>query len=222
MKARGVCNFMTEQTPKKQKPWKIGFIILAIINLLVILVLGFLLFGPVAKTKAPVTKDTYEGESSTFTVRTSKENLDDLVNAYIDNLLGDSEHRYKVDFDEDVHLIGELPVFSTTVPLSVHMEPIVQKNGDIVMKLNSISVGLLELPNKKIMQYIDKYLTMPEWVKVQPDKEEIYVALTDMKIKSNFKVKADKIDLEANHISFDISVPYETLGIENDDDLEVK
>lgn len=209
---------MTPQ-PKQQR-WKLFFIVLAIVNIVVISILGFLLFGPVPEKNFPEKVTISKEESSEFTVRTSKQNLNELVNAYIDNLLGDSEYRYQISFDEDVHLLGELPIFSATVPLSVHMDPIVQDNGDVIMKLNSISVGLLELPNKKIMEYIDKYLEMPKWVTVHPKKEEIYVALTKMDIKSNFKVTADQIDLKSNNISFKISVPYETLGIEGEDDIK--
>src|SRR5699024_11014378 len=101
--------------------------------------------------------------------------------------------------------------------LSIHLEPLVQDNGDIVLKQRSISVGLLELPNKKIMEYIKKYLTMPDWVTVNPAEEEIYVAISDMDIKSNFRVSVEHLDLEANNIAIKIFIPYKTLGLEGVD-----
>ncbi len=55
---------------------------------------------------------------------------------------------------------------------------------------------------------------MPEWVTVDPANEEIYVAVTDMQIKSNFRISVEHFDLEANNLSFKIDVPYESLGIE--------
>ena len=113
-------------------------------------------------------------------------------------------------------MIGELPVFSTTVPLSVHLDPEVQKNGDVILKQKSISIGMLELPNKKIMEYMQKYLPMPSWVTVDPHKEEIYVAVTDMNIRSNFDVKLEHIDLEKNNLAFKIQIPYSSLGIDED------
>src|SRR5699024_1622137 len=99
--------------------------------------------------------DVINDEGSEFFVRTTKSNLNELVNAYLNKLLRNTEHRYYVILDEDVQLFGELPVFSSTVPLFINFEPLVQKNGDIVLKQKSISVGLLELPNKKIMGYVD-------------------------------------------------------------------
>ena len=144
------------------------FIILLTCNILVVAVLAALLFWPVPKTKVPEPYVPPEQQSSEFTIRTTKENLNDLVNAYLDKLLKDTRHQYTVSLEDDVHLIGELPVFSSTVPLSIHLEPVVQDNGDVVLKQRSISIGLLELPNKKIMEYIKKYLPMPEWVIVNP------------------------------------------------------
>ena len=190
------------------------FFSLLAFNIFIIILLIALIFWPVPENKIPITEEASEQASSEFVIRTTKQNLNNLVNAYIEKLLGDSKHHYKVSLEEDVHLIGELPVFSSTVPLSVHFEPLVQENGDLILKQRSISVGLLELPNQKIMEYMDKYLPMPEWVTVNPKDQEIYVAVTDMDIQSNFQVAVETIDLEANNLAFKLKVPYETLGIE--------
>ncbi|WP_106495933.1 YpmS family protein [Lentibacillus sp. Marseille-P4043] len=207
---------MTEhKTNKPQKnKWKRLFYSLLTINVVIIGLLALFIFWPVSETAVPDSKTQATQESSEFVVRTTKENLNELVNAYIDKLLNDSAHNYKISLEDDVHLIGELPAFSTTVPLSVHLEPIVQDNGNVILKQNSISIGLLELPNQTIMKYMKKYLPMPEWVTVNPKDEEIYVAVNEMDIKSNFHVSIERFDLGANDLAFKIKVPYETLGIE--------
>lgn len=196
--------------------WKPSFYILLGINIAVILILMILILSPTPDSKASDKEVKEPKESSEFIVRTTRSNLNDLVNAYLTQTLKDTEHQFKVVVDEDVHLTGKLPLFSSTVPLSVHLEPIVQENGDVILKQKSISVGLLELPNQKVMEYIEKYLPMPEWVAVNPKKEEIYVAITDMKMKSNFQVSAERIDLAADNIAFKIKIPYETLGLDSD------
>jgi len=205
-------------TPKQQynkKNWRKRFITLCIINVIVIVALFMYLYSPIPEKDLQLaTKDYSKENSSEFYIRTTKQNLNNLVNAYLDKLLLGTNHHYSVNLDEDVQLFGELPIFSTTVPLLINLEPIVQENGDIALKQKSISVGSLQLPNRKIMQYIDKYLPMPEWVIVNPKEEEIYVKVTEMDIKSNFKVKVEQFDLEANNISFKINVPYKTLGID--------
>jgi len=67
------------------------------------------------------------------------------------------------------------------------------------------------------MEYLEAYLPMPKWVTINPANEEIYVAVTDMEIKSNLNVSVKNFDLEANNLAFNIEVPYKTLGIELSD-----
>lgn len=206
---------MTKNEKQKHGKWQRLFYSLLFINIAVFLTITTLLFWPVSSSTTTEETNDELLASSEFTVRTTKDNLNDLVNAYIDKFLHNTNHHYRVSLEEDVHLLGELPVFSTTVPLSIHLEPLVQENGDIILKQKSISIGLLQLPNKKIMEYIKKYLPMPDWVMVNPKKEEVYVAVSNMDIKSNFQVSVEHFDLEANNLAFKFNVPYETLGIES-------
>ncbi|WP_404456086.1 YpmS family protein [Virgibacillus necropolis] len=207
---------MKRRDKQVKSKWKKYFFLLLTINVVIVLGIMLLIFWPVSSSTIPSTEEVDEQKSSQFTVRTSKDNLNELVNAYLDKLLDNSRHHYSIELKEDVHLLGELPVFSSTIPLSVHFEPLVQENGDVILKQKSISVGLLELPNQKIMEYMKKYLPMPEWVTVNPKEEEIYVAVTNMDIRSNFKVSIENFDLEANNLAFKIHVPYKTLGIKPD------
>lgn len=156
-------------------------------------------------------------DSSEFFVRSSKDNVDELANAYIDKLLTNTNQSYHIELNDDVELHGELPFFSTSVPLLAHFEPDVQENGDIILKQKSISIGNLKLPNRKIMQYIKNYLPVPPWVVIQPDEQQVYVKVTAMNIRSNLKVGVEHFDLEKDNISFRINIPYKTLGI---DDLD--
>gem|GEM_PF-444313 len=205
---------MKNNQPPKRNKWKRWFLGLLTLNLIVMLTITGLVFAPISKSDPPPVSKVDTSSSSEFVVRTTKKNLNELVNAYLENLLDGTQHQYSISLEEDVHLIGELPVFSTTVPLSVHLEPLVQENGDVILEQKSISIGLLELPNKKIMEYIDKYLPMPDWVTVNAKEEEIYVSMAEMDIKSNFKVSVEHFDLDANDLAFRINVPYQTLGID--------
>lgn len=215
---------------KKHKSvnWKKRFVILAVVNITVLALFAMFVYSPIPKTELEESSNQYKNEnSSEFIVRTTKQNVNNLVNAYIDKLLVNSDHIYTINLEEDVQLFGELPIFSTSVPVLIHFDPIVQDNGDLVLEQKSISVGNLKLPNKKIMQYLKKYLPVPEWVVIQPDKESVYVNVSEMDIKSNFEVGVEQFDLENNVIAFRIKVPYETLGIdvmeslqENDPDNE--
>ena len=194
--------------------WKKLFFSLLTLNIITIILIISLIFWPVEQVQIHTIDEPPAEASSEFIVRTTKNNLNELINAYIEQLLKGTKHRYRISLEDDVHLQGELPVFSTTVPLSIRLEPIVQDNHDLVLVQKSISIGLLQLPNKKIMEYIQDYLPMPKWVSINPKEEEIYVAISEMDIKSNFKVSVEHFDLEANHLAFKIKIPYRTLGID--------
>ncbi|WP_040978174.1 YpmS family protein [Oceanobacillus jeddahense] len=206
---------VTNRRIKINNKWKAGFLGLLIFNGVILLLLLALIFWPVSNNEFPPKSALDEQASSEFYIQTTKQNLNNLVNAYIEKLLEGTDHHYRILLEDDVHLMGELPVFSSTVPLSVRFEPIEQANGDLILQQKSISVGLLELPNKKIMEYMDRFLPMPEWVTIDPDSQEIYVAVTDMDLQGNFAVAVQHMDLEANNITMKLVVPYETLGIQN-------
>ncbi|AXI10705.1 DUF2140 domain-containing protein [Oceanobacillus zhaokaii] len=202
------------QRLKEKNKWKKFFYSLLALNIAVIIIFTVLIFWPGSQRDIALNEKNVKEASSEFFVRTTKKNLNDLINTYLAQLQKDTEHQYQVSLEDDVQLIGELPVFSTTVPLAVHFEPLVQENGDIILKLRSISVGLLELPNKIIMEFMKEYLSMPEWVTIIPNDEAIYLAVTEIEMKSNFKVAVEHIDLEANNLVFKINVPYQSLGID--------
>ncbi|WP_010097679.1 YpmS family protein [Ornithinibacillus scapharcae] len=204
-----------EQDKQNINKWKWSFFTLLFINIVFITIIFGLIFWPVKnEADIPFSEHQTTQDSSEFIIRTTKKNLNELINAYMYEYLKDSKHKYRVTLDEDVELVGEIPVFSTTVPISIRLEPIVQENGDVILRQKSISLGLMELPNKKVMEYMDKYLPVPNWVNINPKEEEIHVAVTQMDIKSNFHVSVEQMDLERNNLAFKIKIPYETLGIE--------
>lgn len=212
-----------ERKQTKKINWRKRFFLLGGINLLILLLLAIYLYSPIPAKQFETKQKQWNSKSgSEFLIRTSKQNLNDLVNAYLDKLLTNTEQDFTLLLEEDVQLYGELPFFSSTVPLLIHFDPEVQSNGDIVLKQKSIAVGLLQLPNKKVMQYVDQYLPTPDWVVINPKEEEIYVKITEMDIKSNLEVKVEQFDLESNNIAIRLQVPYKTLGIDVLEQLETE
>ncbi|WP_226036216.1 YpmS family protein [Aquibacillus saliphilus] len=205
---------MGNQHQRKKHNWKIFFLSLLGINVTIFIVLLLLIFLPTSKTEELPEKEYIEEDAGAeFTVHSSKQNLSELVNGYVDKLLKDKSDMYSVQLEDDVQLIGSIEVFETDIPVSIRLEPIVQENGDLILKQKEISLGLLHLPNKKILEYLKSNIPTPEWVVINPKEENIYVAITQMEIKSNFKVRVQQFDLENDRISFRIKVPNKTLGL---------
>ncbi len=198
---------------KIEKNWKAFFIALLGFNVLFLLSVMLFIFWPTSEVEPPEKEFIEEEEGAEFTINSSKENLTELVNAYIDKLLKDDEDKYRVSFEDQVHVTGSVDAFMTEVPISISLTPIVQENGDIILQTEDMSLGLLNLPNNKILEYVNNRVDPPEWLVINPKEENIYIAVTQMEIKSNFKIRAQQIDLENNNISFRIKVPNQSLGL---------
>lgn len=192
-----------------QNKWKKLFIGLLILNITIILTLVVLLNIPAKETKITSEPTINDDLTSVLSVESNKDNLNELIKAYLNETLEESKYKYDVYLDEVVHLEGELPVFSTSIPLYIKLQPNVQENGDIILKQKSIKLGLLRLPNEKILEYVEKYLPLPEWVTIDAKNEDIYVKVTEMDLENDFGVEVRDFDLEKDKIRLDFIVPHD-------------
>ncbi|MEK3988630.1 MULTISPECIES: YpmS family protein [Robertmurraya] len=198
----------------KTKPsWKQLFLGIVGANVCFVLFFFIFLLWPVSDTEISKEELLEEEPGAEFTISSSKQNLDELVNQYVDNYMKDKDDKYTVKFDENVQLLGSIEAFQTDIPISITLEPSVQENGDLVLYASDMSLGLLGLPEKKILEYVKKELDTPEWVNIDPKNQLIYIGVTQMEVKSNFKVKVQSFDLKNDHITFKIKVPNKTLGL---------
>lgn len=193
--------------------WKRYFLYLLFSNLIILGILSLLLFWPKGKNPLFEKGQSSIGDHSEFLVQTDKKHLNQLINAYLEQSLKDQNYQFHVTLEEDVHLQGEIPIFSTTVPLSIRLNPYVLEDGNLLLKQTSIFIGQLRLPNHTVLKYVDRLLPIPEWITIHPDYEEIYIAITHMNIKSNFELEVESFDLQNNDLAFKIKIPYKTLGI---------
>ncbi len=198
---------------KKITNWKKLFVTLAAINILLIVGVVLLIYWPVPGVEPPEKVFLEEESGAEFTIRSSKDNLNELVNAYIEKLPKPDNIQYSLRLDEEVHLMGTVEAFSTEVPVNISFEPIVQENGDIILQSTGMSLGLLRLPQDRILQYVSSRVETPEWITINPKEEHIYIALTQMELRSNFHIRAQQVDLLNDNISFRIKVPNNTLGL---------
>lgn len=199
---------------RSRKGWKVLFFSLLGLNAFILALFIILIFVPSNEDPEIPRGENGNEAGAEFTINTRKETLNELINAYIDQLLGDESNKYSVRLEEDVQLYGSIEAFRTEIPITIRLEPIVQENGDLVLRQKDISLGLLYLPNNKVLEYVEKSLDIPEWIQVNPDEETIYVAITEMELQSNLIVSVQDFDLEEDDLSFGIKVPYETIGLQ--------
>ncbi|MBH0230444.1 YpmS family protein [Halobacillus yeomjeoni] len=186
--------------------WKTSFWILAIMNVGIVIGILALIFLPSSYTLVNVDKQKHTSEAE-FTIFSTKQNLEQLANDYLGELSTQTVFDYSISLDKNVTLTGNIKAFDQTIPIKVELNPVVQKNGDLILEQERISLGQLPLPNKKVLEFVKDNYKLPEWVVVNPKDENIYVAVTQMETASNFDIRVHRFNLNSNQLAFKISVP---------------
>lgn len=194
-------------------PWKQLFLTIVGLNIGLAMALFVFLLWPIPETETPTKTFIEEEPGAEFTITSSKQNVNELVNEYVDQYMNDTHGKYTVKLDENIQLLGSIVAFETEIPITITLEPSVLENGDLLLHVSNMSLGLLKLPEQKILEYVKKELRTPEWVEIDPTNELIYVAVTQIETKSNFKIKVQSFDLKNDRISFRLKVPNKTLGL---------
>ena len=190
----------------KGQKWKKLFFLLLGINLIIVVFL-IIVINSTKEDDQYIPHQIDTNAHVPFKIQTDKEDLNQVINHYLEKegLTGPID--YWVNLDDEVELYGTMPVFSQEIQLKLTFEPVALDNGDILLQQKSISVGKLQLPVSYVLKFVrDKY-KLPEWVTIQPNKERIYVSLQKMKLKSDIHVKVDEFNLNNDDIRFTLLVP---------------
>jgi uncharacterized protein YpmS len=186
--------------------WKLGFLILLGINLLIAIILFSLVTAPI-KEKEPVKTNTSSEDYVSFHVSSNKYDLNRLINHYLKEEAADSPIEYKVLLGDEVELYGTLPLFSEKLKLKLTFEPSAQNNGDLILKQKSMSVGKLHLPISYVLNFISENYKLPKGVEIRPNNHLVYIHMQQLKQKSDLKIKVNKFNLKKDDINFTILVP---------------
>ncbi|GER65737.1 hypothetical protein BpJC7_28730 [Weizmannia acidilactici] len=183
----------------KKNPWKTAFFALAAAVAAIAVLLAFFLFVP----DGHVPKQPRPGKTVDFHVETDKADLTALVNRF----LQEKKMKEKVFLDNEVVFYGTVSVFSEKLGYTMTFEPEALKNGDLVLKQKSVSLGSIHLPVSYILKFVKTTYKLPEWVIIKPSEKLVYIQLQKMELENDARIKADKFDLKNNDISFTLSFP---------------
>lgn len=193
---------------KRQNAWRLAFYTILLVNLLFILSLSiFLVLTPPVSDELPVPTYMETESGATFTVETTKADLNRLINDYLDEVLVSENTAFNVWIDEDVNLSGSIMAFGVAIPLTVTMDPIVMPNGDLVLQMDQLSLGLLNLPRGQILHYFNRQVETPEWLYFDSQNERIYISVTEIALGNNFQMSIQSLDLSDDEIEFIFNIP---------------
>ncbi|WP_248559618.1 YpmS family protein [Niallia sp. NCCP-28] len=186
------------------KKWKLAFLILLAVNLVIVIGLTVLIFLPSSKVNHISSSET---NAVGLDVATNKEDLTKIINYYIEKEGLDGPVHYEINLSDEVELYGYLPVFGQDIDLKLTFEPEALENGNLLLRQKSISIGKLPLPVSYVMKFIQQQYKLPGWVEINPNDETVYMHLTEMKIANGLSVNMQEFDLLEDKIQLKLILP---------------
>ena len=193
---------------KIDNKWKGLFFGLLAINLIAAFILIYWATRPI-KDEESLKKLATNDEKVEIPFTSNKEDLNRIINYYIEEESSDSPIKYEVLLKESLELYGTLSAFGRNVEIKVLFEPVTLGNGDLLLKHEAIQIGGMSLPATFVLNYINEKYDTPEWVMIRPKEKTIYLALSQMDLKSGITVKAKAFDLKNDDIELSLLVPVE-------------
>lgn len=188
--------------------WKIGFFALAGL-IAAALAYIIILFGIHAESEPlPKAKKTVQSANH-LTVKATKEDFEGIANTYIQKAIDKEPLPVKLEVAEDITLTSELTVFSYTVPVIMHFDPIVLDDGNLMLKQSTVEIGNLNLPPATILKVLKDSIELPSWMIVRPKEEEVFIDLNALPISGDLQVRAKEFNLDKDEIILEITIPQE-------------
>jgi len=185
-----------------KKPWKIAFFTLFITNVVTIGGLLFFLLQP-SESTIPTPKTT---KGATFLVHASKEDVNAFMNDYIQQKKKKGTLSYRVWVNDRVYIASEIELFGRNIPLTMSFLPNVV-NGDVELRDPDLSLGALHIPARYALNYLQTHASLPDEVVIDPNHNRIYVAVTHMRLKNNYRLSVQSFDLPHDSIVFTLTIP---------------
>lgn len=186
--------------------WKKGFLLLLGINILIIILVSSLILIPSNENRKMDQKESNK-DTVSFYIKSNKNDLNQLINHYLKKEVAGSPIDYEVRLGNEVELYGEIPFFSEKLDMKLAFRPLALENGDLLLKQRSISIGRMHLPVATVLQFIRDNYKLPHGVDIRPNQKLVYVHMSQLKLKSEIKVKVNKFDLQKDNIAFTLLVP---------------
>ena len=198
---------------KQTGGWKWAFLVLLLINIgaLIWLSIQLDLFSD-SETTQPANEELAVSEDDiNLELVTDKEQVDRIVNLYLQEELDERFNGYTVTVSDLVELNGALNIFGFDVDFGLYMEPLVMENGNLQLRAERIRLGELDLPVGIALNILSQQLELPEWIRIESEQEFILVAFNEFSLENGLQLRMRRIDLEGDDIRLDIILPEEAI-----------
>lgn len=185
---------MRNQTKKQINPWKWGFMGLIILILLGLLTTIFLIHS---NPKKPVTTGVSSTQNTPVAATFNKKQINALSDYYLNKQQAGETNQYHFKIEDQAIVYGTVTVLGSPVNYSLFLTPNVESNGNVTLKATKLSVGKLRLPISVVMALVQKNYKLPDWVTMNPAKNEIYLDINHIN-NDGINYRAKKIDMSGS------------------------
>lgn len=142
-----------------------------------------------------------------LTVRATKKDFEGIANTYIRKAMDQEPLPVMLEVADDIILSSELTVFSYTLPVIMHFDPIVRADGNLTLKQSKVEIGKLNIPPATVLKILKDSVKLPPWMIVRPKEEELFIDLGALPISGDLHVKAKEFNLDEDEIILEITIP---------------
>ena len=188
------------KTKKKRNDWKVAFIVLISINLLLIV---STLIPRQTKQQVLTTSIVEQGENL-MEVTLSKNEIQNILDIVSQkNKVENPNFPNFVMNDSVIQITGDANALGVTVSYKMTTVPYVTEEGMIQLKIQSVQLGGFSLPVFLALGRLQQ-MEFPEWFQLNTEKQ--YFLLNLSGIHEGSTIKAKKINLKSNEFIFSISI----------------
>ncbi len=186
--------------------WKIGFFLLA--GLIAAGISAVIVFVSSSNESVPLPDmNVLNMTDNVLTVNATKENLEGIANTYIRKAMKGEPIPVTMKVEDEVLLYSEMTMFSYTVPVVMHFDPLVREDGNLILKLSKMEIGILDVPPATVLKVLKDSVKLPSWMVVRPKEEELFINLSEIPVSGNLQVRAKTFNLVQDEIILEIIIP---------------
>lgn len=188
--------------------WKVSFFVLAGLVAAAFAAV-IILIGSSAESVPLPEMEVSDSSDHILTVRATKEDFEGIANTFIRKAVNGEALPVTMKVEDDVVLFSEMTVFSFTLPVIMHFDPIVREDGNLILKQSSMEIGQLNIPPETVLKLLRDSVKLPPWMIVRPKEEELFIDLSAIPLSGDLQVKAKTFNLADDDIILEIIIPKE-------------
>ncbi|MEG0285146.1 MULTISPECIES: YpmS family protein [Vagococcus] len=191
-----------------KNPWRVAFLTLLAVVIGFISVLMFRISTPrmTYDAKLPVIETK---EKAIFDINMKKEQVNDAINFFLEESMKESGVDYSFVLENQAMIDGTFNLLGHETHFYLYFEPYVLNDGNVQLKAKSLSVGSLNVPIPAMINYISSTTDLPNWIEMDADQQLINLHLNKFQLDNGMSIRAKKINLINDEISFSIYLPKE-------------